>query len=521
MKAPPAPPMTRIEVIGLAIGLALAAALMWPTRGYLTDDTFIHLQYARHLAGGQGLVFNVGERVYGCTSPLWVTLIADAMLLGFDGLAFARVVGFVATLLSVGLFLQLLRRTVQDPVLRAIATVVWAGHAWMIRWSLSGMETPLAVALVLAGFVMFTEGRQWGARPVRTSALWSLAALTRPEAGLLLLLCGVALLIDTDTRDSLRRLVAGTLPPMVIYGAWLLFARFYFGSTWPQTLAAKAAGGGGLAPQLENAWRQARVVGATDGVLAAALCVAMVAAAHRRLASRPSAQRFLPWAWLLGLPALYVSRGVPVLSRYVLPLLPLLAWLAWRALDRWWIGEQPAPARRRRGLVMAAVLGAIVLGQNLVVYRTMVMPQVRSFSPALERSLVAWGRWFHAHTPPDAVIATPDIGALAYYSGRRVVDLAGLVTPDMLPFLERSTQEEAIASFAFASFSRPDYLVDRAPRALDLLRRTPYAAALTPIGQAEVPNLGVARPDPATYTFYRITWAAFDSLQAHRVRAPR
>ena len=70
-------PMTRVERFGLAVGLALAALLMWPVREYVTDDTYIHLQYATHLAHGQGLVFNVGERVYGCTSPLWVTLIAD------------------------------------------------------------------------------------------------------------------------------------------------------------------------------------------------------------------------------------------------------------------------------------------------------------------------------------------------------------------------------------------------------------------------------------------------------------
>ena len=55
-----------------------------------------------------------------------------------------------------------------------------------------------------------------------------------------------------------------------------------------------------------------------------------------------------------------------------------------------------------------------------------------------------------------------------------------------------------------------------AASAWDLQRRSPYAAALVPLGHAEVPNLGVARPEPAVYTFYRIDWAAYDSL---RVRA--
>ena len=98
----PLGPMTRVERVGLAVALLLATALMWPLRHYLTDDTFIHLQYARNLATGHGLVFNPGERVYGCTSPLWVALIADGMAFGFNGLHVARVLGL--SVLASGFF---------------------------------------------------------------------------------------------------------------------------------------------------------------------------------------------------------------------------------------------------------------------------------------------------------------------------------------------------------------------------------------------------------------------------------
>jgi hypothetical protein len=511
-------PMTRIERAGLIAGLVLAAALMWPIRAYLIDDTFIHLQYARHLAAGLGLVFNRGERVYGCTSPLWVTLLADGMLFGLDGLRVAKIAGAIATLVSVGLFLQLMRRTLHDPWVRAIATVAWAGHAWMIRWSVSGMETALAVALTLAGFVAFTEGRMWGSRPVRTGALWSLAALTRPEAGLLLLLWGAFLLIDTDTRDGLRRLLAGTVPPVVIYGGWLLFAHFYFGTLWPQTLAAKTVGGGSLVARSEDVTRLAELVLSTDGTLTVLLALALLAGGRALWPSRPSAQRFLPWCWLAGVPLLYLARGVTVLSRYLLPLLPVLAWLAWRALERWWIGENASPARLRAARLAMAAVGVAVLTQNAVIYHSRVVPQVESFTPALEQSLLHWGTWFHDHTVSEAVIAAPDIGAIGYASDRRVVDLAGLVTPEMVPFLMREPMEDAIAGFAFATFSRPDYLVDRDPDVNGLLRRSHYAACLTPVGSSTVPDLGIARPEPMTYTVYWIDWTAFDSVRVARSR---
>src|SRR5262249_60426908 len=149
---------------------------------------------------------------------------------------------------------------------------------------------------------------------------------------------------------------------------------------------------------------------------------------------------------------------------------------------RWWVGAGPGPARRRRATIFAALLSSAGLAQNLAVYAFEVVPHVRSFSVGLERSLVLWGRWFGAHAPRDAAIATPDIGALGYYSGLRVVDLAGLVTPAMVPLLERESPEDLVSRLAFASFTRPEFVVDRAPEANDLARRSPYAGCLPPRG---------------------------------------
>jgi len=511
--SPAAPvPFTRIEKIALGVALALALILMWPLRGYLTDDTFIHLRYAQHLARGQGLVFNPGERVYGCTSPLWVALLADAMAVGLDGVRTAKVLGGISTLLSVALFLQLMRRTVKTPELRALATVAWAGNAWMLRWSLSGMETPLAVALVLAGFVVFTEGEQWGSRPVRTGALWSLAALTRPEAVFLLGLWGIFLMADTENRAGLRRLVFGTLPPLMIYGTWLLFARVYFGTFWPQTLSAKAAGSSGAGFPIDNLIRQGKIIASTDGALLLLLVLGLILGGRRLWPKQVLAQRLLPWVWILSVPALFVARGVPVISRYLLPLLPVMAWLAWRTAEIWWCGEAPGPARRARAVTLGVLVTVIVLGQNAVVYRRSVVPHVRAFTAGLERTLIPWGRWFHRVAPPGASIATPDIGALAYYSDLPVVDLGGLVTPPMVPILERETPENAIANLEFASFAKPEFLVDRAPSDDDLRRRSRFGSCLTRLGSGAIDGLGIARPETTIYTFYRVDWSCADTL---------
>jgi len=145
-----------------------------------------------------------------------------------------------------------------------------------------------------------------------------------------------------------------------------------------------------------------------------------------------------------------------------------------------------------------------------------VVPHVRTFSAGLERSLVQWGRWFGEHAPSDAAIATPDIGAIGYFSGLRVVDLAGLVTPQIVPLLERESPEDLVSRLSFAGFARPEFVVDRAPAANDLLQRSPYAKCLTPLGHASVPNLGITRPGEAVYTFYRVEWDCYEASRPRR-----
>ena len=73
-----------------------------------------------------------------------------------------------------------------------------------------------------------------------------------------------------------------------------------------------------------------------------------------------------------------------------------------------------------------------------------------------------------------------------------------------------------MSNFSFAAVSRPEFLVDRSTRAYDLMSRSPFSAALVPLGNAAVPNLGVARPEAAVYSFYRVDWAVYDSLAARR-----
>jgi hypothetical protein len=152
-----------------------------------------------------------------------------------------------------------------------------------------------------------------------------------------------------------------------------------------------------------------------------------------------------------------------------------------------------ATARRTRrpAVVWAVALVALVrlLSQD-VAFAGQYARQVDN----INRMHVAMGRWLAAHSPADALVATNDIGAIAFFSGRRILDLEGLTTPAILPFK--------------AGRCQLDYLRARKPELLVIFDEWyPHLAARTDLLQ-EVHRITVPRVTAAhdTLKVYRAAW---------------
>ena len=53
----------------------------------------------------------------------------------------------------------------------------------------------------------------------------------------------------------------------------------------------------------------------------------------------------------------------------------------------------------------------------------------------IEGEMVAVAHWLEENTAPDDLIAVHDIGAVGYWTDRPLLDLAGLITPEVIPFI--------------------------------------------------------------------------------------
>ncbi len=521
--------MRQRGLIMLLAATALLAVAGFCLRGYITDDTFIHLRYAENLLHHGEFSFNPGEHSYGATSPLWIFGIALLLALGVAPLSAPFVLGFLAAGLTVVLAWAMLRRLDLPQSWRLLTLLLITGDVWFLRWSFSGMETPLASALLLVllwpltsaqGLSGFTRSRHlaWGVAA-------GLAGLVRPEFMLIAPLAWPAL--AWAGRQGKTRNVSSLLGDLVtavcgwalVIGPWLGFAWWSFGRITPGTAAAKSAVLT-LAPAVVLGYvKQAvAVLAVTQGVVwlgvVAVGCMAFLAVRRKVGTAGPG---FKPaeialivsvLIWTVVLMGGYAVKQVWIISRYICPLAPGLLMAAALIARRSLALVSASQRRPATGLLVVAAVAA--LGINAWVFTRQVMPHAKQFPAGIRECYVGMGQWLHDNTPPEAVVAALDIGAVGYVSQRRVLDLMGLVSPEVLAVGRNLGFQEMVNSGAWleipatASGGPPDYFVDRSEGAPRWAGRTVRGVRFELLDTCEIHGVGLREPQTWTVALYRL-----------------
>lgn len=390
----------------LLIAILLAAA------GYrlgvglkIVDDAYITFRYADNLVAGLGFVYNPGQYVLGTSSPLFGWLLAAFGLVKISAPHAAFFLSLVATLIT----LVLIFGVMADAGLREegyLACALYAIAPFSVTYAVSGMETAIYLLLVVS-LLAFPKAPSW-----RVAVLGTLCMLCRPEGVL-----AVAVVLAARTASDPRQLKRD-LPYFVGLGVpYLLFLSVYYGQWLPQSILAKA--------QLKRG----------AGV------------------SFTKLFDFLGHGWpavqtLLVLPAAYALRkkGTP---------LPLKLWFIWGAVYMavflaanaftdfpWyfspiflvqtiaagcglaWVLHKTVP--KMQTVVCACLLG---LGlANGVRHEHTLASQVKG----REALYKAVGSALRAQTTGHGVLAATEVGTLGYYYKGPMLDLVGLVSPEVI-----------------------------------------------------------------------------------------
>jgi len=283
--------------------------------------------------------------------------------------------------------------------------------------------------------------------------------------GLLLLIVVGLLLLPAVTADRLRwsGLFVGTaVLPLLPY---FLFNYLTSGTIWPNTLYAKQVE---YATVLTRPFvtRLAQLLYLSLGGPASGwrgissphllLLPGLVVAAWHALKADWVQRRLLyllPLLWAGGHVFVYAWR-LPVTfqhGRYLMPIMPI--WVLY-GLAGWvlvllysssestrtlWLGHQVARLSFTIIMLFFLLQGALAFATDVAI---------------VEGEMVTVAEWLANNTSPGALIASHDIGAIGYFAERPLLDLAGLISPEVIPLLNNET---GLADYILDS--RAQYLV--------------------------------------------------------------
>jgi hypothetical protein len=436
--------ITIAVVIGVTIYPSWSAATgVW---GFALDDAWIHQTYARNLITTGQFAFVPGQPSAGSTSPLWTLLIALGYLARVDYKWWTYALGTICLATTALGIWQLSLRLFSERPRAALAAGIFCALEWHLIWAaVSGMETVLFTALSV--WLIVVQYRVSGiGYSVIVGMLGGLLVLTRPEG---LLLIGIVLLARTLRDGWTQRAtwvnLAFTLAGMaVLVIPWLAFNWRASGTPFPNTFYAKQQEYAILLAKIPLGQRLGQVF-ITPFIGAQVLLMPGVSVAAwsllRRVSERATWLQLAPLAWAIAHLGLYAVR-LPVTyqhGRYEMPVIPVLIvfGIGGTALFVRWGDPRVWPRIVSRSVTLAIaliLLAFVIIGARA--YATDVS--------IIEGEMVRVARWLDANTAPGDLIAAHDIGAIGYFAGRPLLDLAGLISPEVIPFIRDEARLETL-----------------------------------------------------------------------------
>jgi hypothetical protein len=416
-----------VTASGAALGFYLFMSSRLNGNGFPLDDAWIHQTYARNLAWLGQWSFIPGQPSAGSTSPLWSVLLSIGYFIRIQPLIWAYALGG-ASLCGIAIIGE---RWYQSHFGRRFP---WIGlfliGEWHLVWaSVSGMETLLYSFLIVTVFYLLLTQRL---RFWIIGLLIGLITWIRPD-GITLLgpVFLVILLSGSNLRVRLMKVGKCLMGFLVAFIPYLYFNWRLAGSWWPNTFYAKQAEYAiyQQIPYLQRYLSLASLplIGAGAFLLPGFLYQAWSSVKSRDWVSVSAI------IWWAGYTGIYASR-LPVTyqhGRYLIPAMPIYFIVGLIGMTKIILTIRSSISWQR---ILKRAWVLIVLGIWLGFYGIGAQAYAQDVA-IINTEMVASAKWISINTPPNALIGAHDIGALGYFGGRKIIDLAGLVSPEVIPFI--------------------------------------------------------------------------------------
>ncbi|MFQ5923139.1 MAG: hypothetical protein ACE5M4_09870 [Anaerolineales bacterium] len=225
-------PEQAIVLVILLLYLVVLVRTAW-----MSDDAYFTFRTISNFAAGQGLVWNVGERVQAYTHPLWMIVVAAGVFSSHEFYYTSLAISIVVSTAAAVVFWRWIART---PMMAVLGLIVLVMSRAFVDYSTSGLENPLSHLLAASYLaVYFGSGESKWKLPALTT-LASLAALNRLDTLPIYLPSLLVEYVRIWRQDGFPFLALLGFLPLVV---WEAFSVVYYGFPLPNTAYAKLVTG--------------------------------------------------------------------------------------------------------------------------------------------------------------------------------------------------------------------------------------------------------------------------------------
>lgn len=440
-------PVALVILIGLIIGivniyLAYGASGSF---GFPLDDAWIHLQFARNLHDYGAFSYYKDEMITsGSTSPLFTFLLSIGFFFTSNEYIISYSIGLSVLVIAGFIFFKLVLLLFDNNYLLSFFASLLFTIESRLQWiAISGMETTLFIALILAVIFFYYSKK---AIPLGISS--GLLLWTRPEAVILIAIIVLDLLYNrfivryvatkkghkNRTLSNYDWIKISTVILLVFSVAYIIFNYSLSGTIFPNTYAAKLKFYSAKNPNYPK--EVFHFLTDNHFILPAVFALLGALIVLWQIKERDQCKMLIPLLWVLLLFIAY-WKNLPKLfqnGRYLMPVIPCFLLLNIYGINKtleFIKTRTKFLLQYRNQTILLIIIFSVILFQfvNTAIFDENMQ---KDYFGYINKRQVKTALWMKENLPQDAIVATHDIGAIAFYSNRRIVDMVGLVSPEMI-----------------------------------------------------------------------------------------
>ena len=448
----------------ILIGLSILTVILFFR--FSTEDSYITYRYAQNLTDGKGFTYNQGEEYLGTTAPFYGLILAFFGFLGFN----IPYIGGILSASSLGLaviLIYLLTLKKGYPLVGLMCGLFILLNPWFLQTF--GSEIYFELLMIISAFYFYDQKKY-----LPTTVFCALAFLVRPDG----IIPAIIIFIDYIIKNK-KFPVREVILFAILSAPVLLFYYFSFNTLLPSTLEAKQAqyASGLWRRFLPGALKYASLILKGNGLLYFLIPLMIIGGVSILFSLRIW---FLIALWTVLHTLGYMFLKVSFYHWYLIPLLFLLMFMSAfsihfiisaprffkeNKIKKWNFKIFNQEIKISMGkfkdvgtplkwayqilsiIIIASCIIALIGGIRAYynTYKALPTPKLELYAKA--------GKWIASNAPSDATISALEVGYLGYHAQRKVVDLVGLVTPEVSKHVRERDFEWAMIKY------KPDYFI--------------------------------------------------------------